>query len=159
MRISRIIVYLSWILSICLLPVSLARADLLFKKSRLIYPAYSKKISMDFKSANLNDVLKIFSQQSGLNFIVAQEIADKNISLYLDKVPVEQALDRILQANNLTYEIQAGSDIFIVKPLSTPEKTLQTRVYWLKFATVESSKLNTTINIKEGEDATTAPST
>ncbi|MFA5060228.1 MAG: secretin N-terminal domain-containing protein [Candidatus Omnitrophota bacterium] len=116
-------------------------------------PQTSKTISMDFKDAALNDVLKIFSQQSGLNFIAEQEVIEKKITLFLDKVPVEQALEKILSANNLTYEIQADSNIFIVKSLGAPVKELVTRVYYLKNATVQSSKFNATINIEDEEDS------
>ncbi len=37
------------------------------------------------------------------------------ITLYFDNVPVEEALDQILYANNLMYELQPGSNIFVVK--------------------------------------------
>lgn len=117
----------------------------------LLYPESEKTISMDFTNADLNLVLKIFSQQSGLNFIAAADVASKRVNLYLDKVPVEQALERILSANNLTYEIQPDSNIFVVKELSAPAKQLMTRVYPLKFATVPSSKLNTTFSIEDEE--------
>ncbi len=106
----------------------------------------SKKISMDFKNALLNDVLKIFSQQSGLNFIATNDISEKTVNLYLDQVPVEEALERILSANDLTYEIKAGSNVFVVKALDKPAKHLMTRVYHLKHATVPSSKLNSTLS-------------
>jgi type II secretory pathway component GspD/PulD (secretin) len=105
-----------------------------------------KTISMDFTDAKLNDVLKIFSQQSGMNFIAATDVASKKVNLYLDKVPVEEALERILSANKLTYEIDPGSNIFIVSEMKTSPKQLMTRVYALKFATVPSSSLNTTLS-------------
>jgi type II secretory pathway component HofQ len=60
-------------------------------------------ISMDFKDANLKDILKIFSQQSGLNFIASEDIAEKKVTLYLDNVSVTDALNSIIAANNLTY--------------------------------------------------------
>ncbi|MEW6075239.1 MAG: hypothetical protein AB1530_02925, partial [Candidatus Omnitrophota bacterium] len=43
-------------------------------------------ITMDFQDARLKDILKIFSIQSGLSFIAAEDIEDKLMSLYLDKV-------------------------------------------------------------------------
>lgn len=125
-------------------------------QNRFVYPEYSKTISMDFQNAPLNDVLKIFSQQSGLNFVTADEVVDKQITLFLDNVPVEEALERILRANNLTYEIEPASNIFVVKPLSAPVEELVTRVYPLKHATVQSSKLKQTIAIDDAAASTTS---
>ena len=120
--------------------------------NQFLDPQNSKTISMDFREAPLNDVLKIFSQQSGLNFIASSNIADKQITLFLDKVPVEAALEKILGANNLTYEIQTDSNIFVVKSIAQPDDELLTRVYYLRYATVLSSRLNKTVKIKPDED-------
>ncbi len=113
----------------------------------------TKTISMDFKDAQLNDVLKILSRQSDMNFIASQEVSGIMLSIYLDKVPIEEALERILSSNNLTYELKPGSNIFIVRPLDRPAKQLVTRVYHLKYATVISSKLNQTLTLGQGGDA------
>ncbi len=118
-----------------------------------LYPDREKKISLDLKNASLTDVLKMFSQQSGMNFIASAEVASQSINLYLDNVSVEEALERILSANSLTYEIQQGSNIFIVKPLNVPEVQLMTRVYPLRYATIPSSKLNTTLSAFENGGA------
>ena len=97
-------------------------------------------ISMDFQDANMKDILKIFSQQSGLNFIAGEKIKDSRITLYLDKVSVEDALNTILKGNNLTYEQAEDSDIFIVKQTSEPEIETTTRVYTLNYAQVEEEE-------------------
>ncbi len=115
-----------------------------------IYPEFSQKISMDFKDANLIDVLKILSQQSGLNFIGSQEVANKRITLFLKDVPVEEALERILTAHGLGYELDSGSGIFIVKTLDRPVKNTITRIYRLKHASVGSSKITKTLTIEAG---------
>jgi len=120
-----------------------------------LYPEESnsnmeKRISMDFKSAKLNDVLKILSQQSGLNFIATEDVGGKVFNLYFDNVSVEEVLDRILFANNLTYELKPGSNIFVVKKKEViKEEPLITRIYPLKYATVSSSKLMTTLSSSE----------
>jgi len=106
---------------------------------------------MDFKDADLRSVLKIFSQQADLNFIADSAIADMEITLYFDNVPVEEALDQILYANNLMYELQPGSNIFVVKKMDKPLKELITRVFPLKHATVSNSKLIK--NLKDQEDS------
>ena len=102
-----------------------------------------KKISLDLERASLINVLKVFSQQSGLNFIAAQEVADLPVTLYMENVPIRAALDKILDSYELTYELDEGSNIFVVKELIKPEeiKTI-TRVYTLQYARINSSPLN-----------------
>jgi len=123
--------------------------------SRFAYPEYSKKISMDFKDADLRSVLKIFSQQSGMNFIAASDVANTKVTLFFENVPVEEALERILDANDLIYEIQPESDIFTVKKVMRPTSQVITRVYALKHATVSKSKLLTTL---DGSDSSSGDS-
>ena len=106
--------------------------------------APSVHISMEFKEASLKDVLRLFSQQTGINVIASNEVKDQPITLYLEHVTALDALDQILNASGLIYERPAGSDIYIVKP--APEKTAkaavrETRVYRLRFARVSSSRL------------------
>ncbi|MFH1457893.1 MAG: secretin N-terminal domain-containing protein [Candidatus Omnitrophota bacterium] len=99
------------------------------------------EISMDFKDANLKDVLKVFSIQSGMNFISSEAVQDRKITLYLDKVPIEQAMDKLFKANNLSYEYYRDSNIFIVKEWGKLQIETQTRVFYLKHATVSTSSL------------------
>lgn len=130
------------------------QADLPRSDSPFIYPEYSQRISMDFQNATLTDVLKIFSKQTNLNLITAENIATKRITMFLDDVPIEQALEQLLKANNLTYELQPGSNIYIVKPLAKPDMELVTRVYPLKHATVSRSKLRRTLDIRKNDGTT-----
>lgn len=95
-----------------------------------------RRISMDFQEAALRDVLKIFSQQAGLNFVASNEIEDKRITLYLDGVTVQDALDSIISVNNLTYEQKTGSSVFIVKESTMPVIEMITKVYRLNYAQV-----------------------
>lgn len=133
-----------------LLNVGNAFASYPYEDSKFVYPNYSKRISMDFKDASLEDVLKIFSQQSGMNFIAASDLHDKKVTLFFDNIPVEEALEKVLDANDLEYEVQQGSDIFIVKPKPGEGQDLVTRIYRLKNASVPSSKINSTVSIESG---------
>lgn len=98
-------------------------------------------ISLDFKDASLKDILKLFSMQSGLNFISSENVQDRKVTLFMDKVPLEKAMDKLFRANNLTYELDKNSRIFIVKDLGKPEAETITKVFYLKFASVSSSSL------------------
>ncbi len=104
--------------------------------ANLNYAQETRRISMDFQEAALKDVLKIFSQQAGLNFVAAKEIEDKKVTLYLDGVTVQDALNSILEANNLTYEQKPDSSVFIVKESGKPKIKMITKVYNLNYARV-----------------------
>ncbi|MBU2222357.1 MAG: hypothetical protein KJ722_07040 [Candidatus Omnitrophica bacterium] len=115
-----------------------------------INPAQS--VSMDFQDANLKDILKIFSIQSGLSFIASDNVKDKKITLYLDKVGIKDAMDKLFMANGLAYTLDSDSHIFIVKDLGISEVEKITKVYYLKYHSVSSSTI-----IKES-NATSASS-
>lgn len=100
-----------------------------------------KTISMDFQDAKLKDILKIFSIQSGLNFIASEDVQNRSTTLYLDNVPIKDAMNKIFKANNLTYELDRASNIFIVKDWGKLPIETVTRVFYLKYATVSSSSL------------------
>lgn len=115
--------------------------------SSFLYPGYSQKISMDFQNASLVDVLKIFSQQTKMNLVSSEELATKRLTVFLDNVPVEQALEQVLRANNLTYELQPDSNIYVVKPITKTDSELLTRVYLLKYANVSTARISKTLKI------------
>jgi len=122
--------------------------------SPFVYKKNSKKISMDFQEASLVYVLKIFSQQTNLNLITAESLATKKVTIFLENVPVDEALTQLLKANNLTYEIRPETNIYIVKPLTTPDEELMTRVYLLKHATVSEAKIKKTLAISRADNET-----
>jgi len=123
-------------------------ASMVADNSSFILPAYSKPISLDFKDADIKDILKIFSQQIGSNFILSDKVKAKSVTVFLDKVPVEEALAKILTANGLSYRFDQGSNIFIVD-LKDDTDRLATHVYPLKYATVPSSKVLSTYSIAD----------
>ncbi len=98
-----------------------------------ISPGKSSRVSMDFQDANLKTVLKIFSQQSGLNFIASQNVQDRTVTVYFDNVKIDDALNYIINANNLVYEQEPGTNIFIVKETGKPEIETITKIYELKY--------------------------
>jgi len=109
--------------------------------SKLPLPIAEPEISMDFQDANLKDILKVFSIQSGLNFIASEALQDRKITLYLDKVPLNKAMGKLFKANNLSYELDKDANIFIVKDWGKPQVETVTKVFFLKYATVSSSSL------------------
>lgn len=109
-------------------------------------PDVESLISLDFQDANLKDVLKVFSIQSGMNFLASEGVQDRKLTLYMDKVPLGKAMDNLFKANNLSYELDKDARIFVVKDWGKPEVETVTRVFYLKFATVSSSSLKDEMN-------------
>lgn len=114
------------------------------------------EISMDFQNATLKDILKVLSMQSGLNFVASEAVQDRTVTLYLDKVPLDEAMKMIFKANNLSYELDKTANIFIVKDWGKVSIETVTRVFHLKYATVLSSKLKQEI---DNQMASTSAST
>lgn len=102
----------------------------------------SVRVTLDLQDASLRDVLKMLSVQSGLNFIASEAVADRKLTLYLDNVPIRDAMDKIFRVNNLVYELDSESNIFTVKDWGKPGIELDTRVYFLKYIRVANSLLN-----------------
>lgn len=112
------------------------------KKSQVIQPkvAVPKKItkkpkgqtiSMDFKDADLLDVLRLIAQKVELNIVPGATIKGI-VNLRLDNVPWETALNLILKAQGYTY-VKEGKVVFV----DTKENLvgeLMTRVIPLNYA-------------------------
>ncbi|MEW6074807.1 MAG: secretin N-terminal domain-containing protein, partial [Candidatus Omnitrophota bacterium] len=60
---------------------------------------------------------------------------------YLDKVSIRDAMDKIFKANNLEYDFDRDSNIFIVRNSGRPPVLTVTKVFRLKYGTVTSANL------------------
>ena len=64
-------------------------------------------ISVDFKDADLQSVLRVLSVKSGVNIVAASDVSG-TITVKLNDVPWETALDVILKTNDYGYERQGN---------------------------------------------------
>ncbi|MBI4227009.1 MAG: hypothetical protein HY600_01900, partial [Candidatus Omnitrophica bacterium] len=93
-------------------------------------------ISMDLADARLEEVLKLLSQQAGMNFIASGATRDRRVTVYLDRVPIKTAIRSLLDANNLSARTVDGSNVYVVTESGGRLVKLLTKVYTLKFARV-----------------------
>ncbi|MEE8289841.1 MAG: type IV pilus secretin PilQ, partial [Candidatus Tectomicrobia bacterium] len=73
-----------------------------------------EKISLDFQNADINDILRLIAEVSGLNVIAGPDVKGTVTTRMMD-VPWDQALDVILKINGLGQERE--EDIIRVAPL------------------------------------------
>jgi len=90
-------------------------------------------VSINFKNADLVDIIRLLSEQHGLNLILGEEVKG-SITLKLVEVPLEKALDLILKANGYTWFID--DNILLIKSAEgeiTHSAELETRIFQLYF--------------------------
>jgi len=68
--------------------------------------------SLEIKDMEMTDVLKLFSQKSGLNIIAGKNIGGK-VSIYLNNVSLKEALSITLDSNSLAYQ-EEGALILVM---------------------------------------------
>lgn len=112
-------------------------------------------VSCDLKNSDLADVLKLFSDQTKENIVLGPNVSASGITLRLEKVPLEKALNLVLRLHDLDYR-RIGNVIVIDSPdhLATvfpapqpPEKIpeeITTQVINLEYA--DASSVAGTIN-------------
>jgi type IV pilus secretin PilQ/predicted competence protein len=59
-----------------------------------------QRVSMDFKDADIQNVLRVLADVSGLNLIATDDVKGR-VTLHLSDVPWDQALDLVLRSNRL----------------------------------------------------------
>ncbi|MFQ5655930.1 MAG: type IV pilus secretin PilQ [Candidatus Methylomirabilales bacterium] len=71
------------------------------------------RLSMDFKDADINNLLRIIAEVSGQNVVSGQDVKGK-VTVRLVDVPWDQALDNILRINGFGY-VREGNIIRVAK--------------------------------------------
>jgi type IV pilus assembly protein PilQ len=76
-------------------------------------PAGSQRprlISLDFKDADINNILRILAEFSGLNIVTSEDVKGK-VTVKLQNVPWQQALDSVVRSSGKLGYVQEGNII------------------------------------------------
>jgi type IV pilus assembly protein PilQ len=98
-----------------------------------------RKLSLDFKDADIKNILRLIAEVSNLNIIVADEVTGK-ITMRLVDVPWDQALDTILQSKHL--DKRQVENVVRIAPVDALRKEDQARLEELR----SKEKLEPTVN-------------
>ena len=93
------------------------------------------RISLNFQDAKLVNVVRMLVSQDNLNLIMGEDVSGR-VTVSLDDVSLETALDAILHVNDYEWFIQ--DNIIIVQPMKTKKVMsgeLLTRMFRLKYVT------------------------
>ncbi|MBI3994619.1 MAG: type IV pilus secretin PilQ [Nitrospirae bacterium] len=109
--------------------------------------------TLEFRDADLKDVLRALGQENGLNVIIGEEVNGR-LTLSFQRVTVHEAFDAILKINNLI-SFQEGTILRVVKsPFAEGENNMTTEIVPVNFATAkESAETVKTLLSKQGSVA------
>jgi type IV pilus assembly protein PilQ len=84
-----------------------------------------RKLSLDFKDADIKNILRLIAEVSNLNIITGDEVTGK-ITMRLVDVPWDQALEIILQSKNLG--MTRVGNVVRIAPLDVLKKEIQSEL-------------------------------
>ncbi|MFA5099506.1 MAG: secretin and TonB N-terminal domain-containing protein [Candidatus Omnitrophota bacterium] len=99
-------------------------------------------VTLDFKEADIHNVLKILAQKAGLNIVATPDVMG-TVTVKLTDVPWERALDIILKSNGFGYQKQ-GNVILVTKIENMAkiqsEEPLRTEIVNLRFLDAQDAQ-------------------
>ncbi len=103
-----------------------------FKKEKQVQDSRQKeklllsqkpRVTFDFYMTNLHNVLRLIGDTGGVNIVVGDDVKEKKITLSLKEVPWDEAMNTILEANNLR-KLKRGEKTILVTTSENFKKIL-----------------------------------
>lgn len=126
----------------------------LYEEAEDISPLDRKIGPIRLKGAPLTSFLDIISAQSKVNFIVSDDVSAKQITVFLRRTTVREALEILLRVKGLTYQRIGKSNTYIIMKRTAAQPNLVTKIYTLNYiplipitekgggSTLDSSNIN-----------------
>lgn len=118
-------------------PISIEKEKAEADLKRPAEPLYT----MEFRDADIKDVLRALGQENNLNIIIGEKISGK-ITLSFNKVRLMDAIETILKINNLTFHREGNIIMIVASPFSEGEEGLVTRRIPVDFANAKEISEN-----------------
>lgn len=100
-------------------------------------PSLKAPITITARDASLSEVLRVLADRSGMNFVVGEGVTREKITIILNNTPLDEAINLLVRASGLSYEI-IGNSILIAEPDKLKEEVgLSSYVVELKYANAE----------------------
>ncbi len=117
-------------------------------------PRDNKRVTLQLRDAPTKMVFEVLQRESGINFILDKDVkSDTKTSIFVQDVPVEAAIDLVLEQNQLAREILSGNMVLIYPNTSAKQKEYEqqiVRTFYLTNATPKDveSALKTVLGAK-----------
>ncbi|HPB30886.1 MAG TPA: secretin N-terminal domain-containing protein, partial [Candidatus Sumerlaeota bacterium] len=115
---------------------------------------FARLVTLRFKDADLQNIIRLIAQQTGLNVIMAKSQVSGTITVNLEDVPLGSALDAILKTHGLAFVREPGGIVRIVprseiQAAKIETKTVHIPVNWVP-ATTLANTLRPFLSTAEG---------
>ena len=118
------------------------------KASQAVLPeedVFSQLVTLRFKDADLQSVIRMIAQKTGLNVIMARNQVSGIITLDLEDVPLGSALDAILKTNDLAFVREPGGIVRIVPRKEIRISAVELKTVHVPINWVPAGKLSETL--------------
>ena len=92
--------------------------------TKLANPRLRSPITLWAKDASLSEVLKVLSEKSEMNFVAGEGVYREKITIILNKTPLDEAINLLVRAAGLSYEI-IGNSVLIAEPENLKEALMK----------------------------------
>ena len=99
----------------------------------------SDRFSLTVEERPLGEVLAVLAQHYRVNFIVGQGLRNRTVSLYLHEVGLDDSINGLLEAVDLTYKRIPESNLFIIKERGAEPANLMTKAIRLQYLDLEAA--------------------
>ncbi len=86
----------------------------------LSYDTATTNLYIELKNDSLHEVAKLITQRTGRNVVFKPGLENKRLSIYLENVPFDKALDKIAYANNLSIN-KTEDGFYLIEEPPTPK--------------------------------------
>jgi type IV pilus secretin PilQ/predicted competence protein len=97
--------------------------DNLLKKEKEKVLSQKHLVTFDFYMTNLHNVLRLIGEVGGMNIVVGDEVKEKKLTMSLKEVPWDEAMNTILEGNNLR-KLKRGEKTILVTTSENFKKIL-----------------------------------
>lgn len=118
------------------------------KPSSAVLPeedVFAQLVTLRFKDADLQNVIRMIAQKTGLNIIMSRAQVTGTITLDLEDVPLGNALDAILKTNDLAFVREAGGIVRIVQRKEIRVSALELKTVHIPVNWVPATRLAETL--------------
>jgi general secretion pathway protein D len=87
------------------------------------------RVSLQFRDAPTKMVFEVLARQTGINFILDKDVkSDTKTTIFVQEVPIEQAIELVLDQNNLARQVLSENMVLIYPNTTAKQKDYEEQV-------------------------------